>query len=267
MSTSISPMTALVTGASSGIGLEFSRQLAAMGHNIVLVSNQAEALESTREELVKTYPRQRFLSVFLDLTAPNAADILYEYCESEGLEISILVNNAGIFSFRTVLDTSPHALNLYVDLHMRTVTQLCHRFGHAMSRRHCGYILNMSSMSCWMPMPGIALYAATKAYIRVFSRALALELSDEGVSVMVACPGGIATDLFGLPPRLQRLGVQLGALSTPQKFVQGALRRMFKGRRQYVNGLLNHIAVCLVPRLPEWVAMNIKHRLLDRKGI
>ena len=129
----------------------------------------------------------------------------------------------GIFSFRTVLDTSPHALNLYVDLHMRTVTQLCHRFGHAMSRRHCGYILNMSSMSCWMPMPGIALYAATKAYIRVFSRALALELSDEGVSVMVACPGGIATDLFGLPPRLQRLGVQLGALSTPQKFVQGAL--------------------------------------------
>ena len=72
MSTSISPMTALVTGASSGIGLEFSRQLAAMGHNIVLVSNQAEALESTREELVKTYPRQRFLSVFLDLTAPNA---------------------------------------------------------------------------------------------------------------------------------------------------------------------------------------------------
>ena len=157
-----------------------------MGHNIVLVSNQAEALESTREELVKTYPRQRFLSVFLDLTAPNAADILYEYCESEGLEISILVNNAGIFSFRTVLDTSPHALNLYVDLHMRTVTQLCHRFGHAMSRRHCGYILNMSSMSCWMPMPGIALYAATKAYIRVFSRALALELSDEGVSVMVS---------------------------------------------------------------------------------
>ena len=163
MSTSLTPMTALVTGASSGIGLEFSRQLAAMGHNIVLVSNQAEALERTCEELVDTYPRQRFLSYCLDLTVPNAADTLYEYCEREGIEVSILVNNAGIFSFCSVLDTSPHTLNLYVDLHMRAVTQLCHRFGHAMSRRHCGYILNMSSMSCWMPMPGIALYAAARA--------------------------------------------------------------------------------------------------------
>ena len=112
MSTSISPMTALVTGASSGIGLEFSRQLAAMGHNIVLVSNQAEALESTREELVKTYPRQRFLSVFLDLTAPNAADLLYDYCESEGLEISMLVNNAAIVTFRNVHDNSLYDNNL-----------------------------------------------------------------------------------------------------------------------------------------------------------
>ena len=264
MSTSLTPMTALVTGASSGIGLEFSRQLAAMGHNIVLVSNQAEALERTCEELVDTYPRQRFLSYCLDLTVPNAADTLYEYCEREGIEVSILVNNAGIFSFCSVLDTSPHTLNLYVDLHMRAVTQLCHRFGHAMSCRHCGYILNMSSMSCWMPMPGIALYAATKAYIRVFSRALALELADEGVSVTVACPGGIATDLFGLPPHLQRLGVRLGALATPQKFVRGALRRMFKGKTQYVNGLLNRLAVCLVPRLPECVAKTVKHRLLDR---
>ena len=113
-------------------------------------------------------------------------------------------------------------------------------------------------------MPGIAMYAATKAYIRVFSRALALELKDDGVSVTVACPGGIATDLFGLPRHLQRLGVRLGALATPKRFVRGALKRMFKRRQQYVNGLINHIAVAVVPLLPDAVAMIIKHKMLDK---
>lgn len=259
------PMTALVTGASSGIGLEFSRQLAAMGHHLLLVSNQEEALQQTRKELEERYPGQHFHSYFIDLTIADAADVLYEYCEKEGLEIDILVNNAGIFSFKKVLDTSPSYLNLYIDLHMRAVTQLCYRFGHAMAKRHKGYILNMSSMSCWMPMPGIAMYSATKSYIRVLSRALALELKEEGVSVTVACPGGIATDLFGLPRNLQRLGVRLQALATPQKFVKGALKRMFKRKKQYVNGFINHLAVFFVPRLPDCVAMIIKHKMLDKK--
>ena len=257
-------MVALVTGASSGIGLEFSRQLAALGHHLVLVSNQDEALEQVRTELATAYPQQRFYAYPLDLTVPDAADVLFAYCEEQGLEVDILINNAGVFSFRKVLDTRPDFLNLYVDLHMRVVTQLCYRFGTAMKQRRRGYILNMSSMSCWMPMPGIAMYAATKAYIRVFSRALALELKDDGVSVTVACPGGIATDLFGLPRHLQRLGVRLGALATPKRFVRGALKRMFKRRQQYVNGLINHIAVAVVPLLPDAVSMIIKHKMLDK---
>ena len=260
----LSPMVALVTGASSGIGLEFSRQLAALGHHLVLVSNQDEMLRQVRDELAASYPQQHFYAYPLDLTVPSAANLLYDYCEAEGLEVDILINNAGIFSFRKVLDTRPDFLNLYVDLHMRVVTQLCHRFGEAMKRRHRGYILNMSSMSCWMLMPGIAMYAATKSYIRVFSRALALELKEEGVSVTVACPGGIATDLFGLPRNLQRLGVRLGALATPQSFVRGALKRMFRRKRQYVNGFINHLAVAFVPLLPECVAMIIKHKMLDK---
>lgn len=258
------PMTALVTGASSGIGLEFSRQLAKMGHHLLLVSNQEEALLQVREELCGMYPQQRFYTCFLDLTRPDAADTLFGFCQKEGLEIDILINNAGIFSFKKVLDTPPSYLNLYVDLHIRAVTQLCHRFGNAMAARHRGYILNMSSMSCWMPMPGIALYAATKSYIRVFSRALALELKDDGVSVTVACPGGIATDLFGLPRNLQRLGVRLGALTTPQRFVRNALGKMFGRKKQYVNGFINHLAVLIVPRLPDCVAMVIKHKMLDK---
>lgn len=113
-------------------------------------------------------------------------------------------------------------------------------------------------------MPGIAMYSATKAYIRAFSRALRVEMKPRGISVTVACPGGIATGLFGLPPRLQRLGVAVGALATPQKFVRHALNRTLRGKPQYINGTLNRLAIAFVASLPEWARLQIKTRLLDR---
>ena len=91
-----------------------------------------------------------------------------------------------------------------------------------------------------------------------------LELRDRGVSVTVACPGGIATDLFGLPKKLQNFAVKIGVLATPQKFVRGALKRMFRRKQQYVNGLLNKTAAFLVPKLPVCVKMLVKYKLLDR---
>ena len=138
------------------------------------------------------------------------------------------------------------------------------QMGCYMAERGGGYILNMSSMACWMPMPGIAVYSATKAYIRAFSRAFRIEMKGEGVSVTVACPGGIATDLFGLPKGLQKLGVRLGVLTTTEKFVDKALRRVFRKKAQYVNGALNRMSIVAVASLPEWARMQIKTRLLDR---
>ena len=162
-------------------------------------------------------------------------------------------------------DLSESRINLYVDLHVRSLTHLSRTIAQRMSRNGVkGYILNMSSMSCWMPMPGIAMYSATKAYIRAFSRALRIEVKELGVSVTVACPGGIATNLFGLPPKLQRLGVKLHALDTPQRFVKKALRRTLQGRAQYINGGLNRMAIVAVASLPEWARLIIKTRLLDR---
>jgi hypothetical protein len=127
-----------------------------------------------------------------------------------------------------------------------------------------GYILNMSSMACWMPLPGLAMYSATKAFIRVFSRALRLEMKSRGVSVTVACPGGIATDLFGLPRNLQQLGVRLHVLATPHAFATKTLRRTFGRKAQYVNGLLNRLAILFVATLPERVRELVKFKLLDR---
>lgn len=259
-------MTALVTGASSGIGLEFCHQLASMGINLLMVSNQMQELANARDTLAAKYPDQRFWAHYKDLAHPDAAEEIYAYCSQNGIVVDILINNAGIFSFKTITDTTTDRLNLFIDLHMRTVTQLCQRFAIDMKSRRSGYILNMSSMSCWMPMPGIGMYAATKAYIRVFSRSLALELKDYGVGVTVACPGGIATDLFGLPRNLQRLGVKLGVLATPQRFVSGALKRMFNHKKQYINGFINRLAIVAVAILPDSMRLIVKHKLLDKNG-
>lgn len=259
-------MTALVTGASSGIGLEFCHQLASMGINLLMVSNQMQELANARDTLAAKYPDQRFWAHYKDLAHPDAADEIYAYCSQNGIVVDILINNAGIFSFKTITDTTTDSLNLFIDLHMRTVTQLCQRFAIDMKSRRSGYILNMSSMSCWMPMPGIGMYAATKAYIRVFSRSLALELKDYGVGVTVVCPGGIATDLFGLPRNLQRLGVKLGVLATPQRFVSGALKRMFNHKKQYINGFINRLAIVAVALLPDSMRLIVKHKLLDKNG-
>ena len=253
---------ALVTGASSGIGLCFCRELARRGCNLVMVSNQTcleECAEEISEEFgVSTCP------FFCDLTTDDSAARILDFLDSQNLEPDYLINNAGIFSFKEVTATDPDKVRCFIDLHIRAVTELSRAFAIRFSERGRGRILNMSSMSCWMPMPGIALYSATKSYIRVFSRALHYELRDRGVTVTVACPGGIATDLFGLPENHKRLAVNIGVLTRPETFARKAIDRMLRGKKQYINGMLNRFSIFFVAIMPTRVRMLVKHRLLDR---
>lgn len=236
-------MTALVTGAASGIGAEFTRQLEEAGWRVLKVDRTP--IEGDSDALT------------LDLTDADATERLTAWLDLMGVLPDLLINNAGIFDFKAVTDLTPGRLDLYVDLHIRSLTHICRTLGQRMASRGSGMILNMSSMSCWMPMPGIAMYSATKAYIRAFSRALRLELKGSGVSVTVACPGGIATDLFGLPKNLQRLAVRIGALQTPRKFVRGALRHTLRRRKQYINGALNRVAIVAVGALPDFIRIQV----------
>lgn len=254
---------AVVTGASSGIGYEFCEILSQQGCNLVMISNQPKELTEKALALESKHHVET-LFMMCDLSEDSSTVAIVNFLNDNGIIPFILINNAGIFDFKSVSNLTSSRINLYIDLHIRALTHLTREIGELMSRNGCGYILNMSSMSCWMPMPGIAMYTASKAYIRVFSRAFRVEMKDRGVSVMVACPGGIATDLFGLPKKLQHLGVKLGVLDTPQHFATKALKRALNGKAQYINGLLNRISIVAVALLPEWCRMKIKTKLLDK---
>lgn len=263
MSVSIANKLAVITGASGGIGLEFCKALARRGADLLMISIDDEPLhiaaENIRKEYgVKTYP------LVLNLCDADATDRIMAYMENFKLTPYILLNNAGIFNFRPLTDTPPQRINTFIDLHIRAATDLSIRFASLFKNAGDGYILNMSSMSCWMPMPGIAMYSSTKAYIRVFTRALHYEMRDYGVKVMTACPGGIATDLFGLPDNLKKLALRIGAIARPDRFAEKAVKRLLCGRMQYINGLTNRLAIVFIGILPTSIRMQIKRQLLDR---
>lgn len=261
----LSSSLAIVTGATGGIGFQFAMELARRGCRLLLVDIDEKRLYAA-SDTITAETGVMVLVLQLDLTADNVAEVLEDYCNGWGIDPDILINNAGIFSFNPVIESNEKKIDTFISLHMGAVAKLSRWFALRRAAAGRGWILNMSSMSCWMPMPGIALYASTKAFIRVFTRSLHYEMKDYGVGVTVACPGGIATDLFGLPENLKKLAVNIGALDTPQRFAKKAIDKMLRKKKQYINGWLNRLSIFLVGITPTPVRMMVKHKMLD-KGI
>lgn len=238
---------ALVTGAGSGIGRCYALRLAALGYRLVLVGDRAANLETVRDEIEGTEVR----IVVCDLARTQAAQELYDRLGEQGIKADVLINNAGVFSFCDLLETSAERIERLIVLHDVTTTQLCRLYAAQMIRRGVrGHILNMSSFSQWMPFPGLALYSASKAFLRTFSVAFAKEVRDQGVRVTAVCPAGVATDLYGLTPRWQRIGRRLGVLITPDSCARRGLKALWRGRRCIVPDWWNRALIPLCKILP-----------------
>lgn len=246
-------MTALITGGSSGIGLEFARQLADMGCTLALVSNR----ENELAEAANALPGAHILCV--DLAAHGAAEKVVEWCDKEGLQPDILVNNAGMFFMEYLNPENLAKADKMMALHMETVTDLCVLLGSRMKERGSGYILNMGSMTAWIPAPGIAIYSASKAYLVSFGKGLSYELRPYGVRVTTVCPAAIDTGLYPLSERMRSHLRFWGILKSPQWLVRRALRGLFRGRRVMRPGPLNHLVPAIVSILPA--------RVIDRLGL
>lgn len=243
-------MRALITGGSSGMGLEYARQLAAKGHDLLLVSNRQEELTKATEELSQAFG-VNVMGRYQDLAQETAAEELFGYCQAENLQIDILINNAGMFFFEELSTENEAKALVMMRLHMLTPTRLCLLFGEEMKKRGKGYILNMSSMAAKLPCPGITIYSATKAYLKSFGKSLYFEMRPYGVGVTTVCPAAIATPLYKLKPSLLKLGVNMGLIGTPQWLVRRALRRMFHHRRVVKPGMMNYYLPPLIAILPK----------------
>ena len=250
--------TALVTGAGSGIGRCMARRLAELGYRLILAGLDPAKLEAAAEELHEQYGLAVEV-IPIDLARPEAAHELFERVQALGREVDVLVNNAGAFSFRDILQTPVERIEKILCLHALTTTLTCRLFGAEMSRRGCGgHILNMASYSLWMPWPGLALYSASKSYLRSFSVAFAKEVRERGIRVTALCPAGVATDLYGLTPYWQRIGCKLGVLITPDSCARRGLKALWRGRRCIVPDWWNRAWIPFCKVLPMWVLRPVR---------
>ena len=262
-------MLALVTGASSGIGLQYATALAREYHcDLLLVSNQEQEQIEVAKQLAETYG-VKTTPLYADLSQQDAAEKLHQYCVDNKIEVDILINNAGVFFFNPLTDTSMKRFELMLMLHVVTVAKLTRLFAEDMVKRELtdeqkqekvlgkprrkGYILNMSSMSAWMAYPGIQTYNATKAFIYNFSKSIWYELYPQGVNITVMTPGAVDTALFGLAPNLRKLAVNLTVSIPPEKLVKRALKRMFQGKKADMPGVINHLSTPLLKHTPDWL--------------
>ena len=190
-------MTALITGASGGIGAELARLFAKDGFNLVLVARRTEKLDELKSELESAY-KISVTNFSKDLSEPFSAKAVYDFTQSQNLPIDVLVNNAGFGDFALFADSNLQKQQQMIQLNIATLTELTHLFLPQMISRKNGRILNVASIASFMPGPKMSVYYATKAFVRSFSEALSVELkkTKTGVTVTALCPGPVSTDFW-----------------------------------------------------------------------
>lgn len=230
--------TALITGASAGLGTEFARLFAQGGHDVVLVARRKDRLEALATEL-RTAHSVRTLVVDADLADPAAPQHVFEAVTAAGLEVEFLVNNAG-FGSNGAFSTLPLQRELeQIQVNISALTHLTGLFLPGMLARKSGRILNLGSTAGFQPGPFMATYYATKAFVNAFSEALSFELRDTGVTCTVSCPGPVATEFGGIAGNdKSRLFKKAGGVAKAADVAQEAYDAMLEGKPVVVHGFL-----------------------------
>lgn len=245
--------TALITGASSGLGLDFSHLFGQAGHSVVLVARRRDLLQETANKLRASYPRIAVEVIDMDLATTGAGRSLYQRVSSLNLQIDFLVNNAGFGSNGDFKDLPlKHELQM-VDLNIRTVLELTHLFMQDMLARKSGRILNVGSTAGFQPGPKMSTYYATKAFVNSFTEGLHEELKGSGVSCTLLAPGPTATEFSlsagtGTSPLFK-----YGGLASSIDVARAGYLAMLAGRAIEIPGLKNKILVQLLRLTPRFL--------------
>lgn len=249
--------TALITGASSGIGAAFARNLAQRGMNVVLVARSGDKLQKLGSELTANYKVGAEIIV-CDLSLENAAEQVLQATRSYGLTIDLLINNAGFATFGPFEEQEATQHHQEVMLNVTTLVDLTHAFLPPMLAQGSGGIINLASTAAFQPLPYMAIYGATKAFVLSFSEALWGEYRHKGVRVLALCPGPTATAFFD---RAGEGGAE-GKRASPEQVVEKALKALEKGKSYIIDGTGNYILVQSARLLPRHLITLISGRML-----
>ena len=242
---------ALVTGASKGIGKAIAFNLAARGFDVLLVARNVQLLQQTAEEIkAKHNTNVQYFGV--DLSAPQSSDEIFHWCTSSNFIVAVLVNNAG-YGLSGKFET--YALQQHLDMlhvNMDAVVKLTYLFLPQLKQQPKAYILNIASNAAYQAVPYLGLYAATKAFVLQFSRALRYELANTSVSVTCISPGTTDTDFAttaNVGPKAMKAAKKLNMSS--QDVAKVAVDSMFKGKTEVIVGALNKVGAFFVWLLPK----------------
>lgn len=259
--------TALITGASFGIGASFAQALAARQTDLVLVARSQEKLNQLAQELQEQYAIQVEVLV-QDLTAPNAAKIVFEAISQKSLTIELLINNAGFGSYGAFSESSlPKQLEM-IQLNILSLVDLTYQFLPQMQQKGSGTIVNIASIAGFQPLPYMSTYAATKAFVLSFSEALWAENQNTGVKILAVCPGPTKSNFFDVAgfEEFASGSIRNQSYATPESVVKETLKAL-EGQASNIvaGGFINQIIVNLPRFLPRETLVKLVEQQLRPK--
>lgn len=242
--------TALITGASGGIGYELAKIAASQNVDLVLVARNKDKLDSLRKELKEKYQVNVWIFAH-DLSNPDSLPELVEEIDNLGLEINILINNAGIGDYGKYFETSPGRELEMINLNVLALSYLTKTYYRRMVHAGKGRILNLSSVAGFMPGPYMSVYYATKAYVQSLTEALAAEARGTGVTLTALCPGPTASSFFENASVTEYSKIKLlMSFPKPEVVAKFGFRAMMKGKTIAIHGIKNNILLVLVNFIP-----------------
>ncbi|MEO0870040.1 MAG: SDR family oxidoreductase [Cyanobacteria bacterium J06642_11] len=241
---------ALITGASSGIGAEFARQLAAKKLDLVLTARSQDKLDNLAEQLRQQHGIRTYI-ITQDLAEPGAASSVARQVEEFGIVVDLLINNAGFGAYGSFSESHLERQASMIQLNISALVELTHAFLPAMLKRHEGRIINVSSIAGFQPMPYWSVYAASKAFVLSFSEALWAEVKEKGVKVLALCPGPTESNFFAVAevPSNSEMSSNLNQLDSVKSVVTSALIALESGQSNIVTGGLMTQLIANLPRV------------------
>ena len=253
--------TVLITGASSGIGREFSKLFAEKGYNLVITARREERLT-----LIKNmYPDSNIEIIVCDLGSETGAGDLYNEVKKRNIKIDILINNAGLGLFGEFFETDIEKEKKIIDLNVKALVELSKYFLQEMLERNSGKILNVASIAAFQPGPYMSVYYASKSFVLSFSEAVRNEVRKTGINISVLCPGPVETEFEKSSELTKSKLFSTLKPVTAKEVAEAGYKGLMENRAVIIPGFLNRVAVTAGTFVPTGIKVNIARKIQEKK--